>query len=375
MHRGRLFAAAALLVVIASGAVGYGLSGGPSGTPAAADRPYHFVPVAASFVSPSYGVELGWTNCHTCAVLRVTRDGGRTWRTLTAQHPHVPLHEQGKSSVSDLVFATRRDGWLFGPGLWDSDNGGRVFGREMPPAVLDVQIGAGYAYALTGAGAHGRALLWRTPVGNELWRSVAIPALGRGDVGMAVAGRSLMLLRLGYGPAGKVGAIWFSGDRGETWQSRAVPCRARKDAVTLAGPITGTPHAWLLDCFSNEQSSQQLQTFHLLYLTSDDGRTWRSLGTPTRVGVPVVLGGAGGHFFLGTESGGTDELLGSFDGGRHWRVLLSHAGFLGWADLHFVDASTGFLAGPTRGGPGYGSRNAVFRTDDGGRHWHVLTRG
>ena len=89
---------------------------------------------------------------------------------------------------------------------------------------------------------------------------------------------------------------------------------------------------------------------------------------PTRHNMPALLADNGaGHAFLTTE-GVSDTLVGSFDGGHHWRLLLRSGGsFSGWADLRFLTAKIGFVIGPTHYSPEH-----LYRTDDGGRTWQIL---
>jgi len=61
----------------------------------------------------------------------------------------------------------------------------------------------------------------------------------------------------------------------------------------------------------------------------------------------------------------------SLDGGRRWKPLLVTGGsFFGWAGLRFVSSSTGFVVGPTHYAPEH-----VYRTQDGGRTWQVVSVG
>ncbi|MGH3443962.1 MAG: hypothetical protein ACRDPB_01170 [Nocardioidaceae bacterium] len=75
-----------------------------------------------------------------------------------------------------------------------------------------------------------------------------------------------------------------------------------------------------------------------------------------------------GHAFLASESGGLSLLAGTLDGGQHWHSTIRHPGVTyGWADLCFVDASTGFVLGPTHYAPEH-----LYRTRDGGRSWQEI---
>ncbi|MGB6455523.1 MAG: nucleotidyl transferase AbiEii/AbiGii toxin family protein [Streptosporangiaceae bacterium] len=75
-----------------------------------------------------------------------------------------------------------------------------------------------------------------------------------------------------------------------------------------------------------------------------------------------------GHAFLATEGGSGDTLLGTFDGGLHWSVLITSGGsFCGWSGPIFVAAETGFVVGPTHYAPEH-----LYRTTEGGHSWHIV---
>lgn len=322
-----------------------------------------FEPAAVSFVSGSRGWELGRAGCDACAALRTTFDGGRTWASLPALH--LGLYWYG-GAVSDVAFADVRDGYLFGPRLYSTHDGGRSWSRRSLP-VASLHTGAGYAYALTPTGA-----LWRTPVGRDDWRRV-LSVHDRNGVQLAVERRTVAVLGDGYtGPGpGIVGSIRISGDAGRTWLRASVPCPPGGGGAAALALTLGRPSAWLVDCYDNLQSSQEQHTRHRLYATADAGRRWRLVGVPSHDGNPGLLAATGKGIFFTTESGGADELHASFDGGRSFRVLFpSGGGDYGWADLAFVDDRTGFVVGPTHFAPEH-----VYRTDDGGRRWRLIDTG
>jgi hypothetical protein len=147
---------------------------------------------------------------------------------------------------------------------------------------------------------------------------------------------------------GQAGQLWVSLTNGTGWQARPVPCLTpHGGGAAVLSIARGHPDAWLLDCFNNEQSSQEQNTQHHLYGTADGGLSWVRLPDPTRHNMPVMLADNGsGHAFLATE-GGFDTLVGTLDYGRHWHPVLRDGGsFFGWAGLSFVTAETGFVVGP-----------------------------
>jgi len=129
------------------------------------------------------------------------------------------------------------------------------------------------------------------------------------------------------------------------------------------------PASWLLDCFDNEQSSQEQDTQHHLFGTVNAGMLWVQLPDPSKHNAPDALADNGaGHAFLATEGGMGDTLLGTFDGGLHWRILITSSGsFYGWSGPDFPTASTGFVVGPTHYAPEH-----LYRTTDGGHSWRIV---
>jgi photosystem II stability/assembly factor-like uncharacterized protein len=267
--------------------------------------------------------------------------------------------------VTDIAFGDAANGFLFGPGLLTTHDGGRTWRRQSLPPIDTLIVGAGYAYALTQARTGAGVNLWRAAVGSDRWTQLSLPAgvekLSRpaGTTRLAVEGHTVVLLR---------GRIWVSSDSGTNWRARAVPCTPAEGGATVVAISRTHPGSSIVDCFDNEQSSQEQDTQHHLYRTTNTGNSWARMGDPTRHNLPATLADNGvNHVFLATE-GVRDSLVGSFDGGRHWRLLLrSRGSFFGWADLRFVTATTGFVVGPTH----YATEH-IYRTDDGGRSWRIL---
>src|SRR5258708_11399036 len=91
------------------------------------------VPPCAGYVRP----------CQTL-LLRKTTDGGRTWVAV----PAPPAPDQGRpGAVSQILFISSRDGWAWGPGLWQTRDGGARWRRG--------SIGGGPGPRLAGGGGRG----------------------------------------------------------------------------------------------------------------------------------------------------------------------------------------------------------------------------
>src|SRR5258708_7130508 len=118
------------------------LAGGQRGLPA----------ISASFISASAGWLLAVPPCagyvRPCQtlLLRKTTDGGRTWVAV----PAPPAPDQGRpGAVSQILFISSRDGWAWGPGLWQTRDGGARWRRG--------SIGGGPGQSLAGGGGPGAA--------------------------------------------------------------------------------------------------------------------------------------------------------------------------------------------------------------------------
>jgi photosystem II stability/assembly factor-like uncharacterized protein len=103
-----------------------------------------------------------------------------------------------------MVFADSSDGFLAGPGLLATHDGGRSWVRQLLPPVLAAQTGGGCAYALTQQGQTGPVALWRSAAGGSQWQRLPLPAGAAGLPGvypgmkLFAEGGTLVLLQVGF---------------------------------------------------------------------------------------------------------------------------------------------------------------------------------
>lgn len=348
---------------------------------AALEKKAAFKPAAVSFISPDRGWLLGTAGGSACAAVRMTTDGGRTWRALPSPGTDLPFEHPSSGDVSDVAFADPKNGFLFGPALLASHDGGSSWTRDSLPPVQALGIGAGYAFALSQRAPRYRATLWRERVGRDGWSRLPLPKAASAPlagsrsstVALAVEGATVLVLQPGFtGPSPTVfGRLWSSNDAGKHWEAHPVPCKRSEGGAAVIAIARDHPRSWLIDCYDNEQSSQEQNTQHHLYETVNAGASWTRLADPTRHNAPNLLAGNGaGHIFL-TTVGAADFLVGSLDTGRHWNQVVSDGGsFYGWADLRFLTARIGFVVGPTHYAPEH-----LYRTTNGGRTWRILRVG
>ena len=98
-------------------------------------------------MSATSGLVLGGVSCaaiRPCASrLVATVNGGASWRFV--ETPKVSL---GKA-VSSVQVANGLDGWLYGPGLWSTHDGGARWRKlSLPGAVVQMADSAGTVYAV-----------------------------------------------------------------------------------------------------------------------------------------------------------------------------------------------------------------------------------
>jgi len=350
--------------VAAAGAVGvaaWGVAGAAvAGGQAAAGRAGAMVPgsgsgfavAAVSFWSPARGIALGGVGCsygRPCAArLMITADGGRRWRFVRAAAVDVTGGRPARS-VSHVLFVSAGRGWLYGPALWSTrDGGGRWRKLSLGGAVNAMAASAGRVYAVVSR--PGKAPeLFASPAGRDTWARVGQVS---GDV-LAVYGRSAWLGSSRY--------LWATAN-GVRWHKYPFRCPASARGVGLASITAAGPARLLLLCLGTPAGPQQVKD---LMGSANGGRTThliRSLQLPGDGGVIAVPPGRPRIITLGTEY----YLDTSANGGKTWTMKPVEAGGgAPWNSLSYLSQSAGWAE---VGGPP--TFDALLRTTNAGRSWH-----
>jgi hypothetical protein len=290
------------------------------------------------------------SSAHPCgSQLLTTADGGRTFRRLTA--PPAQWTEPGKGStdtISDVRFGSARDGWAFGGGLWSTHDGGRTWHRvAMPGQVVDVEAGAGVAWAVVDRSDGSRALMssdvsvdgfadstpsWATPStlavdGKHVvvWASATSAAVPHGGepslLSTTDAGRSWALVPtpscspdLGGRVAASGGGVWLAcptGTAAAVFPSPLTDASAELPSAplgngslpnsVLVAPRDASTAALGLDADGIATVSSSGKVLH----RSDVGGAplWMGFTTP-KVGYAIVSLDAGGSRLVRTTDGG-----------------------------------------------------------------------
>jgi YVTN family beta-propeller protein len=342
--------------------------------------PAGFEAASASFVSPAVGFVLGGVGCQpqrACTARLVSStDGGGRWHFLPA--PSLRLFNKAgdvltqASRVSSVLFAGRRDGWLYGPGLWSTRDGGAHWrrislGRAIVPAlgggVVAMAASAGTAYAVVSPDPFngGPDELFSSPVGRNAWTRVASVTAGQGAV-LAVAGRAVWFADGG----GEVTHLWRTTD-GVHWRQFEFRCPG--PGYWLQGiAAASTSHVVLLcagDGAAGSMGKEVLESTNGGQSVHLTGRAPLG-GDPSGIAVPpgrpnvITLAAASGASFL----------YRSDDGGKTWAGITvpGSGGGLPLNSLSYVSRTVGWVV---VGGPGSGA-GRLLRTTDAGRTWHQI---
>jgi hypothetical protein len=338
-----------------------------------------------TWVSDLRGWLLTQETCPTglCPVVSSTTDGGVTWQRL----PNPPLAPSTTGGVcrgpacqpSHIRFANATDGYLFGPALLATVDGGQTWHPDsaQPVETLEASQGSVFRVLDASSGCLGPCdrIVQEASAGSTDWRTLTnIPTQwdvsSRQDTAQLVVQGSDVFLPI-YGDlaagAGTQEMILFrSLDAGRNWQRLRDPCM-RGGGVNVAVGLASAPGSFLT-ALCMPRGSMAVDEF--VVSSADAGVRWGdphpvpggfasqiAAASPTRLS--VATGPISGS---GTV---TYTLLSSTDTGAHWRTAVSDlepldarapgSSFLGFEDANF--------------GRWVGDEHAIWTTDDGGLRW------
>jgi len=391
------------LLATACGSVAAGLGAGATsppaaspaitGSPATATNLAYSSLLSTSWVSASEGWALAAQPCgkDTCTRFARTTDAGRHWQLL----PDPPARIQDgtvdcstQACVSQVSFASPEVGYLYGPALLMTTDGGLTWHAQPGPQTETLTIAGGQVYRVTytsdGCPGPCQPSLQEASADSANWRTV-IGRLAEPDrsnsAQIAASGRDVLVAMYGSlaGPVPAQAVVYRSDDGGGTWRQVTDPCSGlgpgsptqEEDLIGLAAAGGGF-FAGL--CGPHEITSTFVIT------SANAGTTWQPTAAPPHghwlglvaaasPGTIVVASGA-------TAGNGTDaaQLLVTTDGGRHWVTAATDTQNLntgsapaGSAPAGSAPAGLGFetpLVGQWLGDP-----HGVWTTTDGGLQW------
>jgi hypothetical protein len=305
-----------------------------------------------------------------CTSMAGTSTYGSRWYGVSAPETTGP---HGATGVSQLRFTNLRDGWAFGPALYETSGGGwpwtPVFtsGRRITDLEAVGQNALAVFASCTGGAAdyasHCTSFsLYRSTAGSTVWTPVTVPAAFRPMTTSQPSSASLVISAgtTGYllAPSGEV----LSGPvSGGTWAELGrAPCKPGApqgtepvDAQFAAGPKLLLACDSLIDSVVPERTTLWV---------SANGTHWTSAGSAPHTGTATSLAAASGSpVVLATTTG----IYYSADGGKTWSPANfgGNAASGGFSYVGMTNATQG-VAVPTDSGLG-----EIFVTNDGGRTW------
>jgi hypothetical protein len=372
------------------------LGAGPAPNPALmATAPLSFSGIATPVLADSSLVGLSWVSATdgwalaaqpciagTCARLAHTTDGGVRWQALPSppvQLPDGTVECFDVGCVSGMQFASPTVGYLYGPALLMTTDGGRTWRAQPGPQVETLTIVGRQVYrvAYDHGGCPGPCLptLQRAAIGSSAWRPVIGPLAypDRSDAAQIVASGSTLLLAM-FGdqaaPASAQAFVYRSADGGATWQRITDPCSGRgagglneeEDLTDLAS----APGGFFAGLCSPRSGSG---TF--VVTSSDGGQSWQTGGALPSSGQPLALLAAASRTTLAVSTGATGgggaftaRLLVTTDAGRRWTTAATEtqqilqAGVPAWLGFQTSQVGT-WISAP----------RSIWSTKDGGLHW------
>ena len=286
-----------------------------------------FDPQSVTFVSDSLGwawgpTPAGITTGSIPGVLARTNNYGRTWAVV----PTPGINYAGAGFTQDrsafgVRFTDSSHGFLFGDALFATADSGITWTQEPAPhPILDLEAGAGVAYALMRdcptADQCQTAHLYQVQNGGRRLAQVLGPSVSA-QSNLVVRGTTLYLLSASLtGTNGFPGpmSLWAR-SLGSAWQQLATPCG-------WSGALGGALAAWsgsglALVCGGEPSAGQQLKT---AYSSTNGGRHWQSAAaSPTSAGYVASLAAAGPTTWALGESRGQIEV--THDAGRTWSTV------------------------------------------------------
>ena len=368
-----------------SGSRGGSSAAASAAVPAPAPVPPSFRPTSVTFVSVKTGWVIGQASrpghCATqyCTSVARTRDAGRTWAGVPAPLTGAP---DGATGVSKIRFLNTGDGWAFGPELWVTHTGGKIWTPVGTHGlrVTDLETVGNRVFALWASCADGGPAyagqctsftLYSAPVAGGGWSPVGAATTGLTDGAAAEAASLVLTGSRGYLLA--PGGALYAGpvDGSAPWQrvsSLVASCTvgpARVDGQPT-GALLGAVNAreLFLACLSDSSGGNPAVSTQrkLIYSSPNGGLSWLRMGTAPAAGVVFSLAaGPSGSVLLATDQG-----IGELPQGEiAWRAATlkggGPAGGFGYVGMTSDDQGIALPADPSGG--------TVWFTFDGGQDW------
>ena len=350
--------------------------------PVPAPVPGSFEPTSATFI----GTDTGWVigqagtpgRCATafCTSVARTDDAGKTWSGGPA-----PLAgpADGAAGVSQIRFLNEADGWAFGPELFATHDGGRVWTRLGTTGlrVTDVETVADRAFGLfascTGSGVAFAArctsyTLYSSPAAADGWTPVGASTSGL-KAGAAGAASLVLTGTRGYllAPDGMLYAGPVDGSA--PWhQVTQIPCPVGPPLADgqPAGALLAAQNAANLVLACASSSAPGAGEAKSIFTSADGGISWQNAGPGPAPGLATsVAASPDGAYLLATGQGLDVRPAGS----ANWQPAAlagpEPKGGFGYVGMTTDTQGIALPANPAAG--------TIWFSYDGGLSWRPVT--
>jgi photosystem II stability/assembly factor-like uncharacterized protein len=342
-----------------------------------------------SWVSTGEGWALATRPCATgsagtCAVLAHTLDGGAHWQILPTLPRNSTVGCIDISCVGSVAFANSNVGYLYGPGLLMTSDGGRSWQAEpgLQVETLTIANGAVYrvAYGQSACPGPCQPTLQEAAVGSSVWETLVgdLDTPDRSASAQIVSSGTTLLVAMYGSQAGPFSAqavLYRSTDAGGSFEQLSDPCSGmgpvgvEEDLIDLTSAPGG---------FFAGLCSPHTGTGTFVVTSNDDGSSWQRAGALPGAqdqGWGLVAAASSTTLVVatGSTSGAgpdTARLLVSTDAGRTWTTAASDAQEITSAG---IPAWLGFETSQV--GRWIGDPHNVWITNDGGQHWDRIAFG
>ena len=358
--------------------------------------PPNFQPASVTFVSAGTGWVIGQAgtpgHCATqyCTSVARTDDAGKTWTGVPAPVTGPP---DGAAGVGQIRFLNIEDGWAFGPELFATHDGGRVWTQVGTHGlrVTDLETVNGRAFALF-ASCSGTGPAFAARCTSYTLYSSAAPGNDWAPVGASTSGLADGRQTGGYGSASVVltGAggyllapdgMLYAGpaDGSAPWRAVApIPSGCAVGPAQANGQPAGAllaaahAHALVLACALPPVPGGAQKK--LIFASADGGASWHPIE-------PVTAGPAPGAFVAPALAAATSlaaSPAGTVVLGTNQGIDVLPAGALSWQRVVLAGAPAGGFSfvGMTTDEQGVAvpadtAAGTVWFTFDGGRDWQA----
>ena len=370
----RVVAAGVVLVVVAvTGVLVLARSTGHDRVSTATTPP----PTAPAGISGDTALDVTWISathgwalvhpagCAHCTAIRTTTDGGTTWTALAS-----PV--ASGESVSSIRFANANDGYLFGPDLFVTHDGGNTWTQEQSRPISYLEIAGSTAmrisYSHTGCPGPCDWSIDRAAVGSSDWQPLPIPAIDSNVSALLVRqGQRDVYASFGGNPAGGASnaqsQLLISHDGGDSWTSRVDPCGFTAGAENDTRGVAAAPGNVAVVLCQPRLADPATPGF--VVVSSDGGATFGPPRTLPAGSVPLLLASlSASDIVVSTSEPSSASVLVTDDGGATWKVTareqLTVQGAIPPGFLGFETATTGRWISPA---------GTLWTTTDGGQTW------